>query len=81
MTLMICECMNWCRLGGPHTTHHPNCEHYNDSLMDVWKVEYDGAFYYTDREPSPEEFENGEVVTQEKMHLELYEELPEFQGF
>lgn len=79
--MMLCECMNWCRLGGPLTNHHPNCARYNDSLIDVWKVSFDGSYYYTDREPGDDELWGEEVVTKEKMHREIYEELPEFQGF
>lgn len=81
MTMIICECMTWCRLGGPHTTHHPNCEHYNDSLIDVWKVEYDGAHYFSDYEPEKDELSGEETVTKQKMHREIFERLPEFQGF
>jgi hypothetical protein len=39
----FCECFNWARAHpGPLTNHHPNCSHYNDSLMDVWKVTVGG---------------------------------------
>jgi hypothetical protein len=57
------------------------CPHYNDSLIDVWKVSYDGQSYYTDREPSTDELEDGETVTKEKMHKEVFDQLPEFEGF
>lgn len=89
-----CECVNWCRDGisqYPHlrgvdlpavvTNHHRYCPHYNDSLIDVWKVTYEGQSFYTDREPTADELENGETVTKEKMHREVYKQLPEFEGF
>ncbi len=63
------------------TNHHITCPHFNDSLIDVWKVSYDGAFYYSDKPPCAEETESGETVTQEKMHREVFEQLPEFNGF
>lgn len=93
MNTQQCECVFWCRnnfeypnLKGKDihfvvTNHHPHCPHYNDSLIDVWKVSYDGQFYYTDKLPCKEETENGETVTQEKMHKEVFEQLPEFNGF
>ena len=61
--------------------HHPGCEHYEDSLIDVWKVSYDGQHYYTDKAPTSEETESGETVEQTKMHKEVFEQLPEFEGF
>jgi len=63
------------------TDHHVDCPHYNDSLIDVWKVEHDGESFYTNEKPCIEDFENGEVITQEKMHKEVLEQLPEFNGF
>jgi len=90
-----CECKNWCRsdIGAPYhvrsddgipipTDHHPNCDRYNESLIDVWRVSYNGSSYVTDREPTAEDGLTGEeTVTQEKMHREVYENLPEFEGF
>lgn len=89
-TIESCECANWCRdvcaynirddSGLPiFTNHHRNCDKYNDSLITVWKVSYDGSSYHTDREP--EGLEDGETVTEEKMHKEVYDRLPEFGGF
>jgi len=78
------ECINWCRVGGllgMIPNHHPNCEHYNDSLIDVWKVELDGNYFYTDVEPCYKDFIEGEVITKEKLHRECYEQLEEFEGF
>lgn len=69
------------------TNHHPKCPHYNDSLMDVWKLAYmDGALAYFDNEQdaidaSQEEYEDEVVITKEKMHREVFEQLPEFDGF
>lgn len=90
----VCECLTWRRdidmyphlkrKGIPSfvcTDHNPRCEHYNDSLIDVWKVSYEGQSYYTDKPPSPEDTENGETVTQERMHREVFEQLDEFEGF
>ena len=86
-----CGCQQWARAclspydgvgkyGWPLVTnHHPNCEHYEDSLIDVWKVNFEGDYYYTDREP--ESLEDGETVTKTMMHMEVYEQLPEHPGF
>lgn len=96
-------CQNWARsdvspykiksrTGVPlMTNHHPNCPHYNDSLMDVW-VYTDGttSCYFgseseaddaMEREAS--ESETDLVVRSEKrkMHREIFENLPEFDGF
>lgn len=76
-----CECLNWCRIRNHMTNHHGNCEHFNDSLIDVWKIEYDGSWYYEDMEPDMSDFTEGEIVTKEKMHKEIYNNLPEFTGF
>lgn len=96
-----CECINWCRdgIGAPYnirrrdgiilmTNHHPRCSHYDDSLMDVWKVIIGGSRCYVETEQDAkdmagqEAIEGGEaVITEEKMHREIFENLPEFQGF
>lgn len=79
-----CECLNWVRLGGLATNHHPDCPHVDDSLVDVWKVSDGRDYYFTRNETDAKtEAENGEglLVTPEKMHLEIYESLPEFEGF
>jgi hypothetical protein len=73
--------MNWARIDGLLTNHHPNCPHYNDSLIDVWRVSYEGSSYVVDREPTPDQLGEGEIVTKEKMHREIFENLPEFMGF
>lgn len=87
----MCEtCMNWERtdirmVGGKPVApnHHPNCPHYNDSLIDVWKIEADGKTSYTDNQEdaalAPDEY--GATVTAGKMHREVYDNLPEFEGF
>lgn len=72
---------NWCRIRDRQTYYHENCEHFNDSLIDVWKIEYDGAWYYENTEPDMSDFTDGEIVTKEKMHKEIYDNLPEFTGF
>lgn len=87
-----CECLSWCRdntdvvfrdkNGMPiFPSHHMRCPHYNDSLIDVWKVEYDGQSYYTEYEPEDDELEGCETVTKGKMHREVFDQLPEFEGF
>lgn len=102
MNESFCECFNWARAGLSvlpmikskdglplMTTHHERCPHYNDSLIDVWKVEVGGVSSYNeneqdaidtagDDEDSP--FEKP-VITKEKMHREIFENLPEFDGF
>lgn len=78
-----CACETWARTDGKLTNHHPNCPRYNDSLIDVWRVAYDGTSYVTDHEPTieAEEISGVETVTKERMHRELYENLPDFTGF
>ena len=82
--LKPCPCRNWCwtvNLQYP-TNHHHLCEHYDDSLISVWRVEYDGQSYVTDEEPVlGEDLCGGETVTKDVMHKEVYEQLSEFEGF
>jgi len=89
---MDCQCVNWCRVSADYngrskdglplfTDHHPGCEHYNDSLIKVFKVEYDGQRYYTKEKPTKEETDEGEIVTEAMMHSEIFDQLPEFNGF
>ena len=92
-TDLFCPCVSWCRSEmSPYpgrsrdgiplvTNHHPRCDLYNDSLIDVWRVSYDGAWYHTDLPPTADELTGEETVTQEKMHRECYDQLPEFEGF
>jgi hypothetical protein len=66
--------------------HHPHCPHYNDSLMDVWKVSDGASDYYVDNESDAiyakeDEARGRATITQEKMHREIFENLPEFDGF
>lgn len=66
------------------TNHHPNCEHYNDSLIDVWEVSDGNSSYFThEKEAAEAEARESEsvTITQTKMHREIYENLPEFNGF
>lgn len=93
----MCDiCQNWERIthfykfktaeGIPLiTNHHPDCPHYNDSLMDVWKVTLDGGSCYVGNEQDARDTAGDEeplpTVTQEKMHREIFENLPEFGGF
>lgn len=80
-----CECRVWARLfDGVHdkgTNHHPNCPRVDDSLIDVWRVEYDGRHYYTTEEPDAADLCEEEVVTKERMHKEIFDRLPDFDGF
>jgi hypothetical protein len=99
MNELKCECANWARAtdspyklksaeGLPLTTnHHPNCQHYNDSLMDVWRVSVDGISCYVDNEQDAKDTagcdadEIQPTITKEKMHREIFENLAEFDGF
>lgn len=64
------------------TNHHPNCPKYNDSLIDVWKTTVNKISSYTDNEQDALDCkgDNG-VVIKEKMHREVFNNLPEFDGF
>lgn len=75
------NCITWCRIDGMITNHHPNCEYVNESLIDVWKVSNGSSYYYTDNEAEAKEDSDECVITSRKMHREIYENLPEFDGF
>lgn len=89
-----CACKTWARclpidLTYPSPDHHSACPHYNDSLIVVWRVSLDGSSYVTDDKADADEavalYSEGAdsvpTVTAEKMHREVYENLPEFDGF
>jgi len=80
-----CPCRNWARIfdgvEDKGTDHHPKCPLVDESLIDVWRVEYDGEHYFCDQEPDPSELNPEEVVTKERMHKELFDRLDEFTGF
>ena len=90
-----CECLNWPRGITPEkwygrsvhgvpllANHHPNCQHYNDSLIDVWKVTVDERSCYVDNEQGAlDTVGDSGLVSKEKMHKEVFEHLPEFEGF
>lgn len=93
----MCECQNWCRTLAPYkikartgipfvTNHHENCPHYNDSLMDVWKVTHDGASFYVDNEQDANDTAGTEAggdtvsIVKIKIHREVFENLSEFDG-
>jgi len=93
-----CECQHWARaVVSPYnlksadgiplvTNHHENCPHYNDSLMDVYKVAVDGfGACYVEQLQDAMDYagEDEEMATIEavKMHREVFENLPEFEGF
>ncbi len=65
--------------------HHHACQHYNASLITVWRHTHDGTSYVTDRKPSPDECREAQeceiTITEEQMHRECYEQLGEFEGF
>ena len=86
---MECKCVNWCRVGAEYkrrgktglplyTNHHPNCEHYNKSLMKVFRVEYYGQYYFTAEKP---ELGEVETLTETTIHREIYEQLREIEDF
>lgn len=82
----LCECAHWARVSNRNylTHHHPNCPRYNDSLMTVWEVTDGASVCVTDNEQDARE-EAQEVdsvqVIESKMHREVFEHLPEFEGF
>ena len=77
--------------GGKHwlsTNHHVNCPHYNDSLIDVWKITDSKITYWTNDEKyindiAREDFGdlNNIKIIKEKIHKEIYDHLSEFEGF
>ena len=84
------QCERWCRsdtrfLNGipvMATNHHPHCKHVDASLMDVYRIRHkDGGHYYMDILPDVTDLGGEYTVTLERMHREVYEHLPEFQGF
>lgn len=83
----MCEiCQNWARQDGKLTNHHPNCPRYNDSLIDVWKITIDASICYCLSEQDARETAgDGQDIEvknhMEKMHREIFDALPEFQGF
>ncbi len=92
-----CECLNWPRGCGNEkwygrtsdgvplmTNHHPNRKHYNDSLIVVWEISDGSTSCFTDNEQDArEEAQDCEdvTVTERKMHREIFNHLPEFEGF
>lgn len=80
----LCECAQWCRAMdlAYATDHHPDCPHYNDSLIDVWKVTVDGVSCYTDNEQDAGDTAGKDIIVVAlKMHREVFKHLPEFEGF
>jgi hypothetical protein len=94
-TVTPCPCAQWARadIGYPYhlrgrggiplvTNHHPQCEHYNDSLIPVWKVTVDELSTYCDNPIDAQETGGDEAVIEEQlMHREVFEHLPDFNGF
>ena len=92
--LVACGCMDWARanIGAPYnvrgrdglpliTNHHPQCEHYNDSLMPVWKATVDGVSAYCDNLMDAIATGGNAVVEEQLMHREIFENLPDFNGY
>lgn len=81
----LCECAHWARSINPKylTNHHENCQHYNDSLMVVWKVSDGSSSFYVENEQDAREMAGCEdlTISQVKIHREVFEHLPEFEGF
>lgn len=80
----ICECQNWPRNINLEylTNHHPNCSHYNDSLIDIWKVTSDDRTFYVESQQEACDYDDGTaIITKEKIHQEVFNNLPEFEGF
>ena len=48
-------------------------------LIKVFKISYDGAYYYDTQ--LPVEYEEGTIIENVILYKEYYENLPEFQGF
>ena len=81
--MKFCECAYWARTDGLITTHNPNCPRFREGIIDIWKVTVDGKSCYCDKEQDAIDI-NGDlegVIIKVKMHRELYEHLPEFDGF
>ena len=80
-----CDCMTWARtfdgVFDKSTNHHPRCPRVDETLIDVWRVEYDGAYYFSDHEPDRADMHPEEMITKQRMHRELFDRLPEFAGF
>lgn len=89
------NCDHWCRSDicmkdgqiQPMTNHHPRCEYVNESLIDVWRVtvnpgEKGGCICGSEAEAR--EMAGADepmTITKEKMHREIFENLPDFAGF
>lgn len=58
--------------------------HYNDSLIKVWKITANGVSMYLSTEKAAIAYlKDNEEITIKKMkiHREVFERLPEFEGF
>jgi hypothetical protein len=85
------ECHTWAKAQtldskDPQPLHHPRCKHYNDSLIDVWRISLTGekGGCVVDKEADALDMTAEDpdlTVTKTKMHKEVFENLPEFQGF
>jgi hypothetical protein len=83
----ICSCRDWAGIwdfGNYSYKHHYNCEHYDDTIIEVVRVSLDGNCYYEKSMSEALEHKNeNDSVKFEYMFMEKsnYEELPEFEGF
>lgn len=50
----------------------------DESMIDVWKIEYQGKTWYSNEEPEPSDPSIGRVVTKEQMHRDLYWNIPTY---
>jgi len=82
------DCLSWCRTDGSMTNHHPRCEFVDESLMDVYSVRIPGEQHgcathcEADAHNMAQEDPDAPLeVVKIKMHREIYENLPEFNGF
>lgn len=83
------NCLSWCRTDGSKTNHHPRCEYVDESLIDVWRVtispgDKGGCICGSEaeaREMAGDDPEEPMTITKERMHREIFENLPDFAGF
>lgn len=71
------------------TNHHPRCEYVDESLIDVWRVTIspgDKGGCICGSEAELLEMAGNDpaepmTITKERMHREIFENLPDFAGF
>ena len=84
---MNCECLNWARIDGRLTNHHPNCDSFEEKRY--LKISLDGGGSYvtevSDLSYLAEEIKESSdcakwVIEIVKMTQEEFEAIPEFTG-